>query len=57
MIRIVETDGWYRVHAKGGHRQFKHDTKRGRVTISGKGSDTLHPKTAASILSQAQITP
>ena len=39
--------------ARGSHRQLKHATKPGRVTVAGKGSDDLHPKTAASILRQA----
>jgi predicted RNA binding protein YcfA (HicA-like mRNA interferase family) len=54
-IRAVEADGWVRVPAKGSHRQYKHPTKRGRVTIPGKASDTLAPKTWASIRAQAVI--
>jgi predicted RNA binding protein YcfA (HicA-like mRNA interferase family) len=40
----------------GSHRQFKHATKTGRVTVAGKRSDDLHPKTEASILRQAGLT-
>jgi predicted RNA binding protein YcfA (HicA-like mRNA interferase family) len=54
-IRAVEADGWVQVLAKGGHRQYKHPIKSGRVTIPGKPSDTLHPKTWASIQMQAGI--
>lgn len=54
-IRMIEHDGWYQVKAKGGHRQYKHASKPGRVTISGKLSDDLHPKTARSILQQAGL--
>jgi predicted RNA binding protein YcfA (HicA-like mRNA interferase family) len=54
-IRAVEADGWVRIPAKGGHRQYKHPSKPGRVTIPGKLSDTLTPKTWASIRAQAQI--
>ena len=42
-IRMVEADGWYPVKSKGGHRQFKHPTKPGRVTISGKPGKELTP--------------
>jgi predicted RNA binding protein YcfA (HicA-like mRNA interferase family) len=28
----VLADGWYRIKSKG-HRQYKHPTKKGRVTI------------------------
>jgi len=54
-VRMIEQDGWYQVKAKGGHRQYKHPSKLGRVTIPGKGSDDLHPKTAKSILQQAGL--
>jgi predicted RNA binding protein YcfA (HicA-like mRNA interferase family) len=54
-MRIIERDGWYQVKAKGGHRQYKHASKAGRVTIPGKLSDDLHPKTARSILQQAGL--
>ena len=52
---MIERDGWYQVKAKGGHRQFKHPIKPGRVTIPGKPGDDLHPKTARSILQQAGL--
>lgn len=54
-IRIIEDDGWYQVKSRSGHRQFKHATKVGRVTIAGKGSDDLAPKTLESILRQAGL--
>lgn len=34
---------------------IEHPTKPGRVTVAGKPSDTLHPRTEQSILKQAQI--
>lgn len=54
-IRALESDGWFAIAAKDGHRQYKHPTKRGRVTIPGKRSDTLAPKTWASIRAQAGL--
>jgi len=54
-IRMIEADGWYQVKSKSGHRQFKHLTKPGRVTIAGKASDDLAPKTFESILKQAGL--
>ena len=56
MIRYIEDDGWYLVTQKGSHRQFKHPTKEGRVTIPGKPGDDLPPGTAKSILQQAGLT-
>ena len=55
IIELLEEDGWYLVVTKGSHRQYKHLVKKGRVTIAGKMSDTLHPKTLSSILKQAGL--
>jgi predicted RNA binding protein YcfA (HicA-like mRNA interferase family) len=54
-IRLIERDGWYEVKSKGSHRQFKHPSKPGRVTIAGKAGDDLAPKTFDSILRQAGL--
>ena len=55
-IRIIESDGWVQVKSRStSHRQFKHPTKPGRVTIAGKASDDLAPKTFDSILRQAGL--
>jgi len=54
-IRRIEQDGWLRVKARSGHRQYRHPTKAGRVTIAGKPSDDLHPRTARSIMKQAGL--
>ena len=55
MIAYIESDGWYFVTQKGSHRQFKHTTKSGRVTIPGGLGDDLPPGTAKSILTQAGL--
>ncbi|HLH30392.1 MAG TPA: type II toxin-antitoxin system HicA family toxin [Terriglobia bacterium] len=55
IISIIERDGWQRIVAKGGHRQYKHRSKKGRVTISGHANDDVHPKTLSSILKQAGL--
>ncbi|MBX7058881.1 MAG: type II toxin-antitoxin system HicA family toxin [Leptospirales bacterium] len=54
-MRIIEEDGWRLVATAGSHRQFKHPDKKGRVTVAGKPSDDLHPKTLNSILKQAGL--
>ena len=56
-VRMIEDDGWFLVATRGSHRQYKHATKPGRVTVAGKPSEDLHPKTAASILRQARLKP
>ncbi len=53
VLRRLRSDGWYRVKSKGGHRQFKHPTRPGRVTVAGKLRDTVPPGTLGSISKQA----
>jgi predicted RNA binding protein YcfA (HicA-like mRNA interferase family) len=53
VLRRLHDDGWYQVKSTGGHRQFKHPTKPGRVTVSGKPSHTVPPGTLKSIVRQA----
>ena len=55
ILKLLDKDGWYRVLSRGGHRQLKHPTKRGRVTVSGKPSDDLPAGTLNSILKQAGL--
>jgi predicted RNA binding protein YcfA (HicA-like mRNA interferase family) len=55
VLRLLTEDGWEVVTTRGSHRQLKHPTKPGRVTVAGKPSDDLHPKSAASILRQAGL--
>lgn len=55
VIKLIEDDGWYLVTTKGSHRQYKHPTKPGRVTIAGHPNDDLAPGTLNSVFKQAQI--
>jgi predicted RNA binding protein YcfA (HicA-like mRNA interferase family) len=55
IIKRIEADGWRLVRQRGSHRQFKHPTKPGRVTVAGNDSDEIKPGTLASILRQAQL--
>lgn len=56
VIKIIEDDGWYIVRQKGSHKQYKHKTKKGLVTIAAhKLSDEIAPGTLNSIFKQAQI--
>lgn len=45
MLRMLHDDGWYLVATKGSHRQLKHRTKPGRVTVAGKPNDDVAPGT------------
>jgi predicted RNA binding protein YcfA (HicA-like mRNA interferase family) len=53
VLSKLKDDGWELVATKGSHRQFKHKTKPGRVTVPGKPSDDLAPGTLNSIYKQA----
>ena len=55
VIRLIEADGWYLVATKGSHRQYKHPTKPGRVTVAGKPSEDMAPGTLNSALKQAGL--
>jgi predicted RNA binding protein YcfA (HicA-like mRNA interferase family) len=54
-IKLIEADGWYLVVTEGSHRQYKHPTKPGRVTIAGRSSDDLAPGTLNSIFKQPRL--
>jgi predicted RNA binding protein YcfA (HicA-like mRNA interferase family) len=54
LIRIVQADGWFEVAHEGSHKQFKHPTKPGRVTIPHP-ERTVKKGTAHSIFKLAQI--
>ena len=54
-IKRIEAAGWQLARTRGSHRQYKHPDRPGVVTVAGKPSDTLHPKTWASIIRQAEL--
>jgi predicted RNA binding protein YcfA (HicA-like mRNA interferase family) len=55
LLRMLHQDGWFLVATRGSHRQFKHPSKPGRVTVAGKPSDDLAPGTLNSILKQSGL--
>ena len=55
VIKILEEDGWYFVRQKGSHRQYKHPTKKGTVTINGKMNETQDQELLISIFKQAGL--
>jgi predicted RNA binding protein YcfA (HicA-like mRNA interferase family) len=55
ILRLLSEDGWFLVSTRGSHRQFKHPTKPGRVTVPGKPNDDLALGTLNSILKQARL--
>lgn len=55
ILRLLMEDGWMLVAQRGSHRQYKHPSKLGRVTVPGKPSDDLAPGTLNSILKQSGL--
>ena len=55
IIKLIETSGWYLDRTRGSHRQYKHPTRTGLVTIPGKPGDDLAPGTLNSILKQSGL--
>ena len=55
LLRWLADDGWYLARTRGSHRQFRHPTKGGSVTVAGKPSDDIAPGTLNSILKQAGL--
>ena len=53
VLKLLRDDGWILVHQKGSHRQFRHPTKKGKVTINGKASANLSQELLNSIWKQA----
>jgi predicted RNA binding protein YcfA (HicA-like mRNA interferase family) len=55
VLKRLEADGWYLARTRGSHRQYKHPSKPGVVTIAGKPNDDLAPGTLRSIWRQAGL--
>lgn len=57
VVKMLEADEWSVVRQRGSHRQFKHASKPGLVTVAGKPGDDVAPGTLNSILKQAGLKP
>ncbi len=55
LLNELEEDGWQLVRTKGSHRQFKHPSKPGTVTIAGKPSVEVPKGTLNAILKQSGL--
>jgi len=55
ILRKLHDDKWAQVAQRGSHRQFKHPTKPGRVTVAGHPSEEMDEGTRKSILRQAGL--
>ena len=55
VIRALGRDGWYSVKSKGGHRNLRHPSKPGRVTIPVHGGRELDVWLLHRIIAQAGL--
>ncbi|OOS06029.1 addiction module toxin, HicA family [Moraxella cuniculi] len=56
VIKLIKADGWYEVKSNSGsHRQFRHPTKKGKVTVPHPRKDIPLP-TVKSIMRQAGLS-
>ena len=55
LIKVLEEDGWFLAKTRGSHRQFKHPSKIGKVTVAGKPSVEVPPGTLNAVLKQAGL--
>ena len=56
ILKLLSEDNWYQLkpkHTGGSHRQFKHPTKPGKVTVNGKPGDDVRPNDLRNIFNQA----
>ena len=53
VLDLLKADGWILKAQRGSHRQFCHPTKKGKVTVNGKESDTMWQENLNSIWKQA----
>ena len=55
VLSLLHDDGWHQIGQRGSHRQLKHPTKPGRVTVAGKLGEDLALGTFQNILRQAGL--
>jgi len=55
VIKWLGQDGWKLDRVKGSHRQYRHASKPGTVTVPGHPGDDLPPGTLNSIKKQAGL--
>ena len=55
VLKLIENDGWYLARVRGSHRQFKHSSKPGLVTVAGHPSVDVPKGTLNSVLKQAGL--
>ena len=55
LLKKLHADGWYEVDQEGSHKQLKHPTKPGKITVPFHSGKDIAPGTLNSILKQAGL--
>lgn len=55
LIKLLEDNGWEQARMRGSHRQFRHSTKPGTITVAGKPGADIPPGTLSAILKHADL--
>ena len=53
LMKMLKEDGWYLVRTRGSHRQYRHPSKPGTVTVAGKPGMDVPRGTLNAILKQS----
>ena len=54
-LEMLYADGWRLTRQTGSHRQLRHPTKSGTITVAGKPSIEVPPGTLNTILKRAGL--
>jgi predicted RNA binding protein YcfA (HicA-like mRNA interferase family) len=57
ILAVLHKEGWIVDYTEGSHRQLRHPTKTGKVTVAGRPSVDIPKGTLNSILKQAGLKP
>lgn len=55
ILAALRKAGWEQVRQKGSHRQFKHPTRKGTVTVNGSESTDFYGSLLKSIEAQSGL--
>lgn len=55
VLKALLKDGWTITAIRGSHRQLKHPTKPGKVTLNGKPSSDIYGQELASVEKQSGL--
>lgn len=55
IIKTITADGWQLDRTRGSHRQYRHPTKPGLVTVAGRPSVDIPIGTLNTIMKQAGL--